>query len=83
MRVRGPAGASWRAAAAPPPAARVRVLHGTADARVPLAVSAAYKHADKAAALPGVGHFELIDPENAAVFARVLEELEALAAAPP
>jgi acetyl esterase/lipase len=71
------------AAAAPPPAARVRVLHGTADARVPLAVSAAYKHADKYTALPGIGHFELVDPEHAAAFARVLEEIDALAAAPP
>ncbi len=38
---------------------------GTADARVPLAVSAAYKRRP-VSALPGIGHFELIDPEHAA-----------------
>ena len=64
---------------APHSLAPVRVLHGTADVRVPLDVSG-YAHAAAREELPGIGHFELIDPEHP-VFARLLAGLAELAAA--
>lgn len=62
----------------PHPLAPVHILHGAADARVPPSVSAALKNADAREVLPGLGHFELIDPEHP-IFARLLAELAALA----
>jgi acetyl esterase/lipase len=56
---------------------QVTVLHGTADDRVPLAVSASYAETHPEArrvSLPGVDHFALIDPE-AAVWPVLLDEL--------
>ena len=52
----------------PAPAGRVRVVHGTGDAIVPLAVSESYLRRHPAAALTPVdgGHFALIDPRSAA-----------------
>ncbi|WBQ06997.1 alpha/beta hydrolase family protein [Kribbella sp. CA-293567] len=49
----------------PAPIMPVSIVHGTADARVPLAVSESYAAAHPTARLvpvEGAGHFELIDP---------------------
>ena len=53
----------------------VRVVHGSADARVPREVAAAYTHSDFLS-LPGVGHFELVDPENERVWPHVRSVVE-------
>jgi acetyl esterase/lipase len=60
----------------PTPAAPVTLLHGTADDRVPIAVSRSYAARTGAPLweLPGTGHFELIDPLSP-VWPRVLEAL--------
>lgn len=59
----------------------VRILHGTADDRVPVAVSASYREQAGGATaldvLPGVDHFALIDPTSAA-FTRCGEVIDAL-----
>lgn len=57
----------------PVPVAPVTLLHGTADDRVPIAVSRSYAARTGAALLqlPGVGHFALIDPLSP-VWPRVL-----------
>jgi acetyl esterase/lipase len=50
-----------------PPAARVLLVHGDADNRVPLQQSRTYQRATNCELLelPGCGHFELIDPRTA------------------
>jgi pimeloyl-ACP methyl ester carboxylesterase len=60
----------------PTPAAPVTLLHGTADDRVPIAVSRSYAARTGAPLweLPGTGHFALIDPLSP-VWPRVLEAL--------
>lgn len=58
----------------------VTLLHGTADDRVPLQVSEAYAEAHPEArlvTLPGVDHFDLIDPSSKA-WPVLLEELAKL-----
>jgi pimeloyl-ACP methyl ester carboxylesterase len=65
-------------AAAPPLRLPLRVLHGVDDARVPLAVSRLPGDARCRRELPGVGHFELIDPTSR-VFADVLAALDEIA----
>jgi acetyl esterase/lipase len=63
----------------PPPAAPVRIVHGTGDAVVPVALSESYVRHHPAAALvpaPG-GHFAVIDPLSAA-WPAVLAALEEL-----
>jgi acetyl esterase/lipase len=64
----------------PSPTGRVRLLHGTDDAVVPLRVSETYLAAHPAAVLTRVaaGHFGLIDP-RAAVWRDVLAALAGLA----
>ncbi|HEY2950444.1 MAG TPA: alpha/beta hydrolase [Micromonosporaceae bacterium] len=63
-----------------PPAGPVTLLHGTADAQVPIAQSRAYAARSDVRAelveLPGVGHFELIDPDSSA-WPTVLDALRA------
>lgn len=64
-----------------PPRSPVTLLHGDADAIVPLALSGAYVQAHpgvRLRTLPGVGHFALIDPLSSA-WPVVLEELARLA----
>jgi acetyl esterase/lipase len=63
----------------------VRVVHGSADDRVPCAMSREYVHRARAAGdeicldeLPGTGHFEVIDPLSA-VWPEVLAAFGALA----
>lgn len=65
-----------------PPAVPVTVIHGEADTLVPPALSAAYAAATGArlVPLPGIAHFEVIDPESTA-WPVVLAELRATAAA--
>ncbi|KAA9154291.1 alpha/beta hydrolase [Amycolatopsis acidicola] len=63
------------------PEAPCVLLHGTRDSHVPIAQSRAYVAAHPAARLvelPGMGHFELIDPYSLA-WPRVVAELVALA----
>jgi acetyl esterase/lipase len=60
----------------PTPAVPVTLLHGTADERVPIAVSRSYAERTGAPLweLPGTGHFALIDPLSP-VWPRMLEAL--------
>ncbi|GAA4657687.1 MULTISPECIES: alpha/beta hydrolase [Amycolatopsis] len=61
------------------PAAPVALVHGTEDTGVPSSVSKSYVDSHprvRLVLLPGIAHFELIDPESAA-WPRVLRELEA------
>ncbi len=68
-------------AALPSPPVPVVLLHGTADDRVPVAVSGSYASSRTGVTLrvlPGVGHFALIDPLSSAwpaVLAAVRESL--------
>ena len=62
------------------------LVHGTADANVPLVVSEAYQAAARArgddvrlVTLPGAGHFAVIDPRTAEWRAVVAAVLDALA----
>ena len=71
--------------AAVPLAARVVLIHGTADDRVPWQQSDRYAAAATAAGgavrcvlLPGTGHFEVIDPLSAA-WPAVLAEFQRVA----
>lgn len=68
-------------AALPPLATRVTLLHGDRDSLVPLALSESYcaDGRGRLVVLPGIGHFEPIDPQSPA-WAAVLHELSALAA---
>jgi len=53
----------------PAPIAPVAIIHGTNDQRVPLSVSESFLTAHPTARLtrlPGVGHYELIDPQTPA-----------------
>jgi acetyl esterase/lipase len=53
----------------PAPIMPVSIVHGTADARVPLSVSESYVSAHPTArlvAVEGAGHYELIDPQTTA-----------------
>lgn len=51
----------------------ISVIHGTDDIRVPIEMSRRFSP-DTLIELPGIGHFELIDPQSA-VFDVVLEEV--------
>jgi acetyl esterase/lipase len=66
-------------ASGPSPGAPVTILHGDRDSLVPLSVSQAHCSAVPNGAalvvLPGVGHFELIDPRSGA-FAQVLAAID-------
>ena len=63
-----------------PPAVPVTAIHGTRDSLVPLALSESYAAAAasdvRLVALPGTGHFELIDP-NTDAFRQLLSVLAA------
>jgi pimeloyl-ACP methyl ester carboxylesterase len=63
----------------PAPGATVTILHGDRDSLVPLSVSQSYCSAVPNGAtlvvLPGIGHFELIDPRSGA-FAEVLAAID-------
>ncbi|NKQ59188.1 alpha/beta hydrolase [Amycolatopsis sp. K13G38] len=64
----------------PSPDGPVVVIHGDADTAVPVSLSASYVDANPAAklvVLPGVAHFELIDP-GSATWPAVVAGLEAL-----
>ncbi|WP_324277882.1 alpha/beta hydrolase [Blastococcus brunescens] len=63
----------------PTPAGRVRIVHGTGDAVVPVEVSEAYlrRHPDAVLTPVECGHFALIDPRSAA-WPTVLAALEDL-----
>lgn len=63
----------------PPPAVRIVLVHGDADEVVPLSQSTGYAEASCAelVVLPGVGHFEHLDPSSSAG-AAVLRALEPL-----
>ncbi len=50
------------------------IIHGDADAIVPLALSRGYSAPARLIELPGAGHFDVIDPETAA-FRTLLSEL--------
>jgi acetyl esterase/lipase len=64
-----------------PSAARVLLVHGDADDRVPIEQSRAYRRAAgpecELLELPGVDHFDLIDPRSDA-WARITERIDAL-----
>jgi acetyl esterase/lipase len=66
-------------AKAPAPGATVTILHGDRDSLVPLSVSQSYcsavPHGATLVVLPGIGHFELIDPRSGA-FAQVLAAID-------
>ena len=67
------------------PTAPVILLHGTDDVSVPVEVGESYLRAHPATnfdALPGTGHFELIDP-RAPVFPRVVRAIHTLGQKPP
>lgn len=66
----------------PPPSIPVTVLHGEADTLVPPHLSDAYcgVTGSRLVALPGMGHFEVIDPLSAA-WPAVMAELATLAGA--
>ena len=66
----------------PPPTVPVAVIHGDADSLVPPHLSDAYCRltGSRLVALPGIGHFEVIDPLSAA-WPTVMAELATLAGA--